>query len=108
MNDFPAVWNYGNLSAKFLVSPAKDFDTVGFLAFFSSFTGTTIKIPVKFPAFTFNKPEDGQSQPRIRKLIRTLLLWGGGGGNHLNFAIPQGITKILLIQQGESLKIYKT
>ena len=27
------------------------------MGFFSSFTGTTIKIPLKFPAFTFNKPK---------------------------------------------------
>ena len=41
-------------------------------------------------------PRDGQSQLRIEKLIRTLLLGGvcvcvggGGGGDHLYFAIPQ-------------------
>ena len=68
MNDFPAVWNYGNLSAKFFVSTVKNFDTVGFLSFFfSRFTGTTIKIPLKFLAFTFNKPKDGQAQLRILK-----------------------------------------
>ena len=50
------MWNYGKLSAKFLVSRVKDIDTVGFLSFFfSSFTQTTIRIPFKFPAFTFNK-----------------------------------------------------
>ena len=87
MNDFPAVWNYGKLSAKFLVSPIKDFDTVGFWSFFSSFTQTTIKIPLKLPAFTFNKPKDDQYQLQIQKLIWPLLLWGG---DHLNFAIPQG------------------
>ena len=42
-------------------------------------------------------PRDGQYQLRIQKLIRPLLL----SGDHLNFAIPQGITKILLIQQGD-------
>ena len=54
MNDFPAVWNYGKLSAKFIVWRVKDIDTVGFLSFFSSFTRTAIEIPLKFPAFTFN------------------------------------------------------
>ena len=58
INDFPAVWNYGKLSAKFLVSRVKDINTVGFLSFFvSSFTRTTVKIPLKFPDFTFNKPK---------------------------------------------------
>ena len=33
IDDFPAVWNYGKLSAKFLVSSVKDIDTVGFLSF---------------------------------------------------------------------------
>ena len=28
-----------------------------FLSFLPSFTRTTIKIPLKFPAFTFNKPK---------------------------------------------------
>ena len=31
INDFPAVWNYSKLSAKFLVSSVKVIDTVGFL-----------------------------------------------------------------------------
>ena len=34
MNDFPAVWNYGKLSDKILVSRVKDINTVGFLCFF--------------------------------------------------------------------------
>ena len=34
IDDFPAVWNYGKLSAKFLVSWGKVIDTVGFLSFF--------------------------------------------------------------------------
>ena len=41
-----ASWNYGKLSAKFLVSCLKVVDTVGFLSFFESFTQTTIKIPL--------------------------------------------------------------
>ena len=44
--DFPAVWNYRKLSAKFLISSVKVIDTVGFLSFFKSFTRTTIKIPL--------------------------------------------------------------
>ena len=47
IDDFPAVWNYGKLSAKFLVISIKVIDKVGFLSFFLSFTRTTIKIPLK-------------------------------------------------------------
>ena len=47
IDDFPAVWNYGKLSAKFFLSSVKVIDTVGFLSFFKSFTRTTIKIPLK-------------------------------------------------------------
>ena len=46
IDDFPAVWNYEKLSAKLLFSRVKVIDAVGFLSFFSSFTGTTIKIPL--------------------------------------------------------------
>ena len=46
MDDFPAVWNYGKLSAKVLVSRVEVIDTVGFLTFSKSFTQTTIKIPL--------------------------------------------------------------
>ena len=34
IDDFPAVWNYGKLSAKFLVSLGKVIDTMGILSFF--------------------------------------------------------------------------
>ena len=34
IDDFPAVWSYGKLSSKFLVSSVKVIDTVGFLSFF--------------------------------------------------------------------------
>ena len=34
IKDFSAVWNYGKLSAKFLVSGGRVIDTVGFLSFF--------------------------------------------------------------------------
>ena len=44
IDDFPAVLNYGKLSAKFLVSSVKVIDTVRLLSFFKSFTQTTIKI----------------------------------------------------------------
>ena len=40
------MWNYGKLSAKFLVSSIKVIDTMGFLSFFKIFTRTTIKIPL--------------------------------------------------------------
>ena len=33
IDDFPAVWRYGKLAAKFLVSSIKVIDTVGFLSF---------------------------------------------------------------------------
>ena len=57
LTDFLAVWNYGKLSAKFLVISINVMGTVWFLScFFSNFTQTTIKIPLKFPAFTVNKP----------------------------------------------------
>ena len=52
------MWNYGKLSAKFLVSRVKDINTVGFLSFsFSSFTRTIIKIPLKITDFTFIMPK---------------------------------------------------
>ena len=82
----------GNCSLNFLSVLQRILIRSDVCRFFSSFTGTTIKIPLKFPAFTFNKPNHGQSQLRIQKLIRTLLLWGG---DHLNFAIPQGDHKNL-------------
>ena len=34
IDDFPAVWSYGRLSAKFFLSSVKVIDTVGFLSFF--------------------------------------------------------------------------
>ena len=34
IDDFPAVWNYGKLSAKFFLSSVEVIDTVGFLSFF--------------------------------------------------------------------------
>ena len=34
LDDFPAVWNYRKLSAKFLVSSVKVIDTVDFCRFF--------------------------------------------------------------------------
>ena len=47
-DDFPAVWNCGKLSAKFIFSSIKVSDMVGFLSFFKSFTRTTIRIPLKY------------------------------------------------------------
>ena len=92
---------YGKLSARFLVSSVKDIHTVGFLSFFSSFTRTTIKIPLKFPAFTFNKLKGWSISASNTKANSAVFILKGGG--HLNFIIPQGITKILL-----TLKIDKT
>ena len=75
------MWNYGKLSAKFLVSRIKDIDTVGFLLFSSSFTRTTIKIPLKFPAFTFNKPKGWSiSASNTEGNSAAFIMKGGGGG----------------------------
>ena len=52
MDDFPAAWNYGKLSAKFLVSNLRVIDTVGFLSIFFCFTLATIKIPL-VPSYHF-------------------------------------------------------
>ena len=85
---FLAMWNYGKLSAKFLVSRIKYIDTVGFLSFFSSFTQTTIKIPLKFPAFTFNNPKEWSiSASKTEDNSEAFIMIGE---DHLNFAIPQG------------------
>ena len=35
IDDFPAVWNCGRLSAKFFISSVNVIDTVGFLSFFN-------------------------------------------------------------------------
>ena len=61
---------------------------------FCSFTRTTIKIPLKFPAFTFNKPK-GWSISALNTETNSAAFimrwWGGGGGaDHLNSAIHQG------------------
>ena len=47
IDDFPAVWNYGKLSVKFLVNSVKVIDTLGLLSFFLSFTQITVKVPLK-------------------------------------------------------------
>ena len=87
-----AVWKYGKASAKFLASSIKVIDTVGF--FFSSFTPTAIKIPLKFPAFTFNKPK-GWS---VSALTAVFIMKGGSlkfcntSGDHKNFTYTTGRT----------------
>ena len=79
----------------------KDIDTVGVLSFsVSNFTRTTINIPIKFPAFTFDKPK-GWSISASNSEANSPAFIMRGKGDHLTFAIPQGITKILLIQQGD-------
>ena len=48
----------------------------------------TIKIPLKFPAFTFNKPKE-LSVSALNTETNSpafIMSWG----DHLNFAIPQG------------------
>ena len=47
LDDFPAVWNYGKLSAKFLVSSIKVIDTVGFLSFFKVLLEQLLKFLLK-------------------------------------------------------------
>ena len=84
------MWNYGKLSVRFLVSRVKDIDTVGFLPFFSSFTRTTIKIPLKFHAFTFNKPKGWSISASNTEANSAAFIVRG---DQLNFAIPQGDKK---------------
>ena len=74
MNDFPSVWNYGKLSAKFLVSRVKDINTVGFLSFFQVSLEQLLKFLVNSLTSLLTSPRDGQSQLWIQKLIRPLLL----------------------------------
>ena len=58
------------------------------IRFFCSFTQTTIKIPLKFPAFTFNKPKGWSISASTTEanLAAFIMRWG----DHLNFVIPQG------------------
>ena len=60
----------------FLVSRVK-VDTVGFLSFSSSFTQTTIKIPLKFPAFTFNKPKGWSISASNKEANSAAFIMGG-------------------------------
>ena len=65
------MWNYEKLSAKFLVSRVNDF------------TRKTIKIPLKFPAFTFNKPKGwsiSASNTEANSVAFIMKEGGGGGG----------------------------
>ena len=75
MNDFPAMWNYGKLSAKFLVSRVKDTDTVGVLSFFQVLLEQLLlKFLINSTPSLLTSPRDGQSQLGIHKIIRPLLL----------------------------------
>ena len=89
------MWNYGT-SAKFLVSLVKDTDTVGFLSFFFQvLLEQLIKFLVNSMLSLLTSPKNAQSQLGIQKLIRPLLLLGGGGEDHLSFAIPlRGVRNI--------------
>ena len=75
---------------------------------FCSFTRTTIKIPFKFPAFTFNKPK-GWSISASNTETNSAAFnkrWEMGGS--LKFCnTSEGITHTLNTLRG-SLKIYKT
>ena len=75
---------------------------VGFLSFFSSFTRTTIKIPLKFPAFTFNKPKGysitaSNTEANLAAFIMR--------GDHLNCAISEGGHKNFTHTAGGSLNL---
>ena len=66
----------GKLSSKFRVSRVKDIDCCEVC----SFTQTTIKIPLKFPDFTFNKPK-GWSISALNTETNSdafIMRWGGG------------------------------
>ena len=73
---------------------------------FCSFTRTTIKIPFKFPVFTFNKPNGWliSASNTEANSAAFIMRWG----DHLNFAIPQEDQKNFTHTVGGSLKIYKT
>ena len=75
IKDFPAVWNYGKLSAKFIISRIKDIDTVGVLSFsFQVLLEQLLKFLLNSLPSLLTSPRDSQSQLRIQKLIGPLLL----------------------------------
>ena len=91
------MWNYGKLSAKFLVSRVKDIDTVGFLSFFQ----VLLEQLLKFSAFTCNKPKGWSISASNTEANSAAFIMRGG---HLNFAILQGDQKNFT----HTVKIYKT
>ena len=75
---------------------------------FRSFTRTTIKINLKFPAFTFNKPKGwsisaSNTEADSAAFIMRLWWWWGGslkfcntsGGSEKFYSYSRGITKNL-------------
>ena len=100
------MWNYGKLPANFLVSRVKDIDTVGFLSFiFSRFPRTTIKIPLKFPAFTYNKPKGWSISASNTEANSAAFVMRGGS---LKFCNTSGDHKNFTHTTGGLLKISKT
>ena len=63
MGDFLAVWNYGKLSAKFLVSSIKVIDMVRLLSFLSS-----LIYLLKFLLNTFNYSKGWSISASVQKL----------------------------------------
>ena len=75
---------------------------------FCSFTRTTIKIPLKFPTFTFNKPKGWLISASNTETNSAAFIMRWWEGDHLNSAMHQGDQKNFTHTVGGSLKIYKT
>ena len=75
---------------------------------FCSFIRTTIKFLLNSLPSLLTSLRDGQSQLRIQKLIRPLLLWGYGGGSLKFCNTSGGDQKNFTHTVGGSLKIHKT
>ena len=76
-----------------------------------SFTWTTIKIPLKFPAFTFNEPKGwsiSASNTETNLAAFVMRWWCVGGITWILQYIRGGSEKVYSYSRGGSLKIYKT
>ena len=71
------------------------------------FIRTTIKVPLKFPAFTFNKPK-GWSISASNTETNSATFIMRLGGDRLNSTIPQGGSEKFHSYSRGSLKIHKT
>ena len=81
------MWNYGKLSAKFLVRRVKDIDTVGFLSGF--FFQILLEQLLKFLLNSFFNESKVWSISASNTGANSVAFIMKEGGNHLNFAIPQ-------------------